>query len=726
MQKSLLNSSRILTLKFYFILLLTLLSSMVIQAVDRDTVFTDAMGYWKLGLGTAGTNPPLTAVGTIVFNVDASGDGAIPGAKVAQMTNACFNAGNTLNATGSSVTVYLRVRDPMGIWDYALFAKRGSHDIVNFNLFSVDLVGTTGNDIGFELHTANGFFMTSFPISYIQTNAWLDLVGRYDGSKIDLIYNGTIMASISCSGNLTQNSEPLLIGAETDGPSIVRLFSGEMEEAAVWNRALNDDEIAAMSRVSKLQPGTLLHYKHPDHAVGDVHPSYQGGVYYINYIYNPGTWNVAHLRSVDLLHWRWYPLTHTPPTGSQILPNYFALDVIYDPFIERYRTFYGYSGTRTSISQNRLDWDFGVPHLVIPDRSWEYDRMSDPHPLWNEDQSNYWIVMTLRKVGLPFEQAGAVGYATSSNLTTWMWQGELYFPGNVGDPEVPSLFKMGSKWYLLASYYNQAVGKPSYRISDSPLGPWTTPNPDSLDGKDFCAGISCVAENQRILFGWIPLTASQPGSQYWGGHLAFPREIHQLPDGRLGTRLETSVGQKIRGENYFPLGSTTLSPVQGSWSIIGNNATYSNFSGYGLAQFSQVYNRIDIELDLLLRVNCKRAGVIVDKSLTSAGFEIVADKLNQRFLIWTPDGTIHSVIPATIITNQVYSLRVIIEEDIVEAFLADQYSLVARIPKKIINTTVGLCANDGGAEFQNINFYRLKSLDEIPDPGTGVENWMVY
>ena len=62
---------------------------MVIQAVDRDTVFTDAMGYWKLGLGTAGTNPPLTAVGTIVFNVDASGDGATlgntPGADVSSM-----------------------------------------------------------------------------------------------------------------------------------------------------------------------------------------------------------------------------------------------------------------------------------------------------------------------------------------------------------------------------------------------------------------------------------------------------------------------------------------------------------------------------------------------------------------------------------------------------------------------------------------------------------------
>jgi hypothetical protein len=41
---------------------------------------------------------------------------------------------------------------------------------------------------------------------------------------------------------------PLLLGAETDGGKVVRHFRGELEEVALWTRALTDEDIRLLAR----------------------------------------------------------------------------------------------------------------------------------------------------------------------------------------------------------------------------------------------------------------------------------------------------------------------------------------------------------------------------------------------------------------------------------------------------------------------------------------------
>ena len=90
--------------------------------------------------------------------------------------------------------------------------------------------------------------MVSFPVSQIEPTAWHDLVGRYDGKRLTLFCDGRLMASKPCHGVLIKNDEPLLIGAETDGGKVVRHFHGGLEEAALWSRALSDEEIRVLCR----------------------------------------------------------------------------------------------------------------------------------------------------------------------------------------------------------------------------------------------------------------------------------------------------------------------------------------------------------------------------------------------------------------------------------------------------------------------------------------------
>jgi hypothetical protein len=170
---------------------------------------------------------------------------------VVLLDGAYFDAGPDLHGGTNAVTVYLRARDPRGVWEAALFAKRGSHEQVHFNLFSSNLSATPGADIGFEIRTDQGFAMVSFPVSQIEATAWHDLVGRYDGERLELFCDGRRLAAKPWSGALQKNREPLLIGAETDAGKVVRHFHGELEEAALWSRALLDDEVAVLSGVGK-------------------------------------------------------------------------------------------------------------------------------------------------------------------------------------------------------------------------------------------------------------------------------------------------------------------------------------------------------------------------------------------------------------------------------------------------------------------------------------------
>jgi hypothetical protein len=150
------------------------------------------------------------------------------------------------NMSGEAMTVWMRARVPDGRWNSALIGKRGGQDSCNFNLFSADLAETPGSDICFEIRTDRGLAMTSFPVAKIDATAWHDLVGRYDGESIQILCDGKVMSRKPATGSLVMNQAPLLIGAENRGGQVVHRFSGEMEFAGLWTRALSDKELAAM------------------------------------------------------------------------------------------------------------------------------------------------------------------------------------------------------------------------------------------------------------------------------------------------------------------------------------------------------------------------------------------------------------------------------------------------------------------------------------------------
>ncbi len=195
---------------------------------------------WRLGERAGSHQPPLALHAKVQPGVSDSVQGR---EKIARVEGGWFDGGNAWNTPGEAITVALRVRVPDGHWSSGLFSKRGGHDRLNFNLFSVDLPGTEGPDVGFEIHTDKGFYQVAFPVSRIDPTSWHLLVGRYDGRKLEILCDRKLMAEHPAEGRLTRNDEPILIGAETDGGQVVRPLTGELDEAALWTRALSDAEL---------------------------------------------------------------------------------------------------------------------------------------------------------------------------------------------------------------------------------------------------------------------------------------------------------------------------------------------------------------------------------------------------------------------------------------------------------------------------------------------------
>jgi len=468
-----------------------------LAAETRESLLEKAQAYWRLGDGGQGAKHPLAQVGSIELNEAAEGEGARAGAKVARLNNAYFDAGKDLNIQGNQCTVYVRARDPRGEWGRALITKRGAHSIMNFNLFSNPGI------FGFELHGDEGTVgSVSFPLEEINAAAWHDLIGRYDGTTMEIICDGQIMASRPWNGgNLTQNEELLLIGAETRDGIPVRAFTGEMEEAAIWPCALSDEEIATLIKndkltaavptpvmttaVAKQQVGiSPLHLRPKAGAAGDVIAFFWQGQYHLFYLYQQ-KW--IHNVSTDLIQWKELPPALTPcsdPLGPD--PTCWTGSIV-----EHNDTFYlFYTGQNQNDPKNDqkvmlakskdlIQWQKQPESTFYPDGKiywsksingppgdlvYHHQAFRDPDVFWNEEKQQWW--MLLHALALE-EMKPCVALYTSSDLKSWTPRPPLITGVS---PDCPHAAPVQGHWFIIAA-------KAHYISAASPAGRFEVERP---------------------------------------------------------------------------------------------------------------------------------------------------------------------------------------------------------------------------------------------------------
>jgi len=113
------------------------------------------------------------------------------------------------------------------------------------------VVSQHGSGSGFELRVGDGhavMIVTTGGVHSIAdagqvlaVNEWYHLAGTYDGNELKIYVNGVLKKATFVSGTITKYSGSLNIGRNSYWTN--RLFNGAIDEVAIYNRALTEDEI---------------------------------------------------------------------------------------------------------------------------------------------------------------------------------------------------------------------------------------------------------------------------------------------------------------------------------------------------------------------------------------------------------------------------------------------------------------------------------------------------
>ena len=99
-----------------------------------------------------------------------------------------------------------------------------------------------------------------------KAGVWTHYAGTYDGKEIRLYVNGKLAAKTAAEGRIPKSKAPLTIGALAPRK---RTLDGKLDDARVWNRALSDEEIAAVFKGDAADEGMVAEFT-ADSLDGDV------------------------------------------------------------------------------------------------------------------------------------------------------------------------------------------------------------------------------------------------------------------------------------------------------------------------------------------------------------------------------------------------------------------------------------------------------------------------
>ncbi|HEY9294403.1 MAG TPA: glycosyl hydrolase family 32 [Microlunatus sp.] len=301
-----------------------------------------------------------------------------------------------------------------------------------------------------------------------------------------------------------------------------------------------------------------IYYQHPGTWFGDCMPIFADGAYQLFHqrdtrrpgpFGEPFGWALA--RTTDFVHYT--DLGEVLPGGSDddqdqfiFAGSVFAAGDRYHAFYTGYNRDYPAAGKPAqvlmhAVSDDLANWTKIDGELVPPQPGYDPDNWRDPFVLRDQDNDRWVMILGARKGADQRAVSGRTVWLTSDDLDSWDFQGDFWAPDLYTMHEMPDLFRMGDRWYLLTTEYSDR-SKTVYRISESLNGPWSAPADDAFDGRAYYAARSASDGDHRYLFGWVATKEDEAdlGAWQWGGTLVV-HEVYQRADRSLGVRIPEPV-----------------------------------------------------------------------------------------------------------------------------------------------------------------------------------------
>lgn len=262
--------------------------------------------------------------------------------------------------------------------------------------------------------------------------------------------------------------------------------------------------------------------------------------------------------------------------------------------------------TGLAVSDDLIHWT-KVPHnpVAAPDPRWyEADLGSsgradwrDPFA-WIEGDTIHGLICAHEKDG-PFNRRGCVAHITSKDALHWTVEPPFYTPRISTDLEIPSVFKLNGRYYLLGHIVYPSVDV--YRIAERLEGPWRRPMDDMLLPAPNHDVHACQWRGQLLLFNWIAA-----GKYDDGGDpirmLPPPKVVKANPDGTLfltphdagWDAAATEPWRTVPAREILPKGRT----YRGDWRVTEDKLLCDSHPGMGLQLLDGTWADFDLEATL--------------------------------------------------------------------------------------------------------------------------------
>ena len=616
------------------------------------TPFDDAVAVWHMGdaEGTGGCDAKLTPVGHVTVGVELAGaekDASLRrggDGRVAVFDGGHLVAGasdDAVQLAGNEMTLCIRLLDTSGAWKTSLFSKDDPDDEYAAILYGVDgrlehlwrtepaerrIQSPPGDNKEFH----DGVLRIGVPADFVGADQWHDVIARFRGPNLELFVDGVLVDEEWPHGDLYRFCGPFLIGAAWANGEIASGFRGMIDHVALWNRALTDDEITALSgghdevgqrELDVLGPAANSpQYWRPrgyNTYAGDCMLLSHDGRVHLFYLFDRrqhtakwylGAHQYGHWSTTDLVHWEHHPMVLAITDGWEC-----ALGT--GDFIHHDGTYYAFytdCGGRCQFNDK--------PHagdgIFIATSKDGVNYTKQPRPampggdctIFRDATTGLFHVLT---PGSTDDGRGGLVDFVSEDMQTWTKQSDLFLEAAGCCPHT---LKWNDWHYLL-------MGNRVW-MSRQPLGPWTERGPDQLVQLEF-PKTTLLDDGRAITAAWV-------GDAGWGGDVVV-RELVQHDDGTLGT--------KFVAEMIPPSGEPLDLPFEalGGGSMSDGAIHIQSQDGFTAAMLTDVPLDVRVTLTVRPKPGARRFGLCVRGEGDYAnGCELRFEPENQLVQYGTP------------------------------------------------------------------------------------------
>lgn len=339
----------------------------------------------------------------------------------------------------------------------------------------------------------------------------------------------------------------------------------------------------------------------------------------------------------------------------------------------------------------------------------------DPFLHWHEAEAVcYAYITATERADRPRHERGCIGLARSRDMVHWEVLPPAAAPGLYHDHEVPHLFELRGRWYLLHSTrlwrYSQPARerKPQrwcrngthYLVAPDPLGPWEVPEVDVVAGAMadslYAARAQWVGED-LLLYAWGPTRRE----------LALPLKLDATADGKLCALYWDGL-DACQGE---PLCDPGFRALQGEWQTTGRMMLGAADGGAAIAVGEGTAEDLNCVAEIVPGTAARAGlGVADGDDLVAA----VIDAARQEAAIIRlsgghggPHGETLSSVPWDVIPVHPVHLRLLCDGEVLQLFIDDEFAVAAYAEGREAGR-VCLLVQEGTAEFRDMAAYALK------------------